>query len=231
MGTRTIVTLAATDRILYTIDMNQRKSFDTILFDVGGVVIGQSDNSEDIRHRLGMNDELFRVIWPDAVTKFGSGMMTQDEFWQYFADNGAAKIDSSEDLFGTTLEQQLDIYSSMIEYVRELGENGYRSAVLSDTNEAHAGVLRRRGVYEPFNDQKFLSHEIGVRKPAAEAFVYALEHLDITDPSTVLFVDDRIHNIQAAHVLGLQTLHVPGTEHGNLTLLKNVIDRNQLHAK
>ncbi|OGL22371.1 hypothetical protein A2707_03545 [Candidatus Saccharibacteria bacterium RIFCSPHIGHO2_01_FULL_45_15] len=210
--------------------MESKTSFTTILFDIGGVVIEQSDNSEAIRQRLGLNEEVFRTIWSDAVKKFGSGMMTQDEFWQYFADNGAETVDSSEDLFGTTLEQQLELYPSMIDYIKKLGEYGYRCAVLSDTNEAHANILRQHGVYDPFNDQVFLSHEIAARKPAAKAFTYALEHLNITDPSSVLFVDDRMRNILAAHVLGMQTLHVPGTEKENLALLQNAIAHNQIPA-
>lgn len=208
--------------------MESKTPFTTILFDIGGVVIKQTDNSEAIRRRLGLNEEVFRAIWPDAVKKFGSGMMTQDEFWQYFADNGSAKVDSSEDLFGTTLEQQLELYPSILDYIKKLGEYSYRCAVLSDTNEAHANILRRNGVYKPFNDQVFLSHEIGVRKPAAEAFTHALEHLEVTDPSTVLFVDDRNRNTLAAHVLGMQTLHVPGTEVENLALLQEVIALNQM---
>ncbi|RYX79268.1 hypothetical protein EON76_00930 [bacterium] len=210
--------------------MESRTPFTTILFDIGGVVLKQSDNSEAIRQHLGLNDEVFRAIWPDAVKQFGSGLMTQDEFWQYFADNGARMVDSSEDLFGTTLEQHLELYPSMINYIKKIGKYGYRCAVLSDTNEAHANILRQHHVYEPFNDQVFLSHEIGIRKPAAEAFTYALQHLDITDPSTVLFVDDRRRNTLAADVLGLQTLHIPGTETENLTLLQEVVAHNKLPA-
>lgn len=210
--------------------MESKTSFTTILFDIGGVVIKQSDNSEAIRKRLGLNEEVFWAIWSDAVKKFGSGMMTQDEFWQYFADNGAETVDSSEDLFGATLEQQLELYPSMIDYIKKLGEYGYRCAVLSDTNEAHANILRENRVYEPFNDQVFLSHEIGVRKPAAAAFTYALEHLGVIDPSTVLFVDDRSRNTLAADVLGMRTLRVPGTETENLALLMDAVAHNQLPA-
>lgn len=208
--------------------MELKTSFDTILFDVGGVVIKQSDNSEDIRRRLAMNDETFRSIWHNVVRKFGSGSITEDEVWHQFAANGGAKVDRSEDIFGTTLERQLEIYTSVLDYIKELGGYGYRSAVLSDTNEAHAAVLRRHGVYEPFTDGVFLSHEIGIRKPEAEAFEYALEHLNVSDPSNVLFVDDRMRNILAAYVLGIQTLYVPGTEQENLAILKEAIERNQL---
>lgn len=207
--------------------MEVKTPFTTLLFDIGGVVIKQSDNSEAIRRRLAMNDEMFQSIWPDAVREFGSGSITQDDFWRKFTANGGTQVDVSEDLFGTTLEQALELYPSMIDYVKKLGEQGYRSAVLSDTNEAHANILRKHGVYEPFNDKVFLSHEIGIRKPAAEAFTFALEQLGVTEPSSVLFVDDRMRNILAAHVLGMQTLHVPGTEIENLALLKNAVDRNQ----
>jgi HAD superfamily hydrolase (TIGR01509 family) len=70
-----------------------------------------------------------------------------------------------------------------------------------------------------FFDVVLFSSEIGVQKPAEEAFqmtVTAFQEL----PEHCLFIDDNLDNIQAAQKLGLKTIHCT-----NVELLEAEIDK------
>lgn len=62
-----------------------------------------------------------------------------------------------------------------------------------------------------FNDcfvKAYYSHEMGLRKPAAESYQFILEEQKL-NPEETLFIDDTIKNIEAAQELGFQTIHLP----------------------
>ena len=52
-----------------------------------------------------------------------------------------------------------------------------------------------------------ISGEIGMVKPAPVIYHHALAKMDDPDPAEVLFVDDRLENIEAADALGFLTHH------------------------
>jgi putative hydrolase of the HAD superfamily len=78
----------------------------------------------------------------------------------------------------------------------------YRVAALSNTSAVHWEQIVATGLTRRF-ERAFLSHEIGHLKPSREAFLAALEGLDLP-ASEVLFVDDGRSNVEAAASLGLQ---------------------------
>jgi HAD superfamily hydrolase (TIGR01509 family) len=57
----------------------------------------------------------------------------------------------------------------------------------------------------------FISYELGVRKPDAEAFV-AVADLMAVEPSAVLFFDDSIENVEGAESAGMQAELVESTD-------------------
>lgn len=203
-------------------------NFDILLFDIGGVVIRQHDTSKIIRAKLGIEDEKFDELWWDAVKQFGSGQMSEDAFWQHLADNGAALYSSADNLFGATMRSTVEVFSNILDDISQLKKEGYAIAALSDTNEPHATVLRELHVYDQFEDNLFLSHEIGIRKPTREAYEYAMKQLGVQDPSRILFVDDRQSNLTSAQEVGMQVLLVPGSENENRAALRSIIASNTL---
>ena len=184
----------------------------TILSDVGGVLIKNYEITSDVQWRVGLDDERFLPLWDQVRYDYGSGKIDEPTMWQTFADNGGNLVDVSENLFGTPFAANLRTYPEVDALMRNLRDQGYQIAILSDTNANHQKVLQERGVYEPFGDNVFLSHEIGHRKPSAGAYQHALRQLGINDPSTVLFIDDRLANVEAAQQLGIQGLHVEDNE-------------------
>lgn len=121
------------------------------------------------------------------------------------------------------MRQTLEVYHAMLADITRLGQQGYRLAVLSDTNAPHAAVLRNFHVYDPFGDNVFLSHEIGIRKPAREAYEYVIQQLGVQNPARILFMDDRQSNLTPAQEVGMRELLAPGSEKENRAALQSAI--------
>ena len=94
----------------------------------------------------------------------------------------------------------------------------YKLAILSDQMQFKINHIKQN--YDlSFFDVVLFSSEMGVQKPAEEAFqmtVTALQEL----PEHCLFIDDNLDNVQAAQKLGLKTVHCT-----NVEILENEIDK------
>lgn len=111
----------------------------------------------------------------------------------------------------------LQIPSKKITLVQNL-RTSYQSFVLSNTNEIHIQFLEQellpehglKNLNELF-DHVYYSHEIGYRKPHAEAYSYILEKHKLP-ASECLFIDDKLENIETAQALGIRTWHLQDRE-------------------
>ena len=94
---------------------------------------------------------------------------------------------------------------------RALRARGIKVGVLSNTNAVHFEFLRKRMPLLTELPHVFASHELGCRKPSAEAFERTLARMGVTASRTV-FVDDLAENIAAARAVGLQVVHATSPE-------------------
>ena len=98
----------------------------------------------------------------------------------------------------TTIDQEL------IGLVRKLKTRVFVACV-TNTNDVHARVNRRRGVYDYFH-KAYVSCDIGMRKPQHELFNFIAEE-DLIPVDRLLYMDDHIENIKEARKVGLKTIH------------------------
>ena len=175
-----------------------------VIFDVGGVLIEMGTAARDnIATELGVDQTRFTAAWKEQVLLHGSGKISEQEFWSALAKQSgfdASRYDSL--IIGEVFARQLVIWPDILTLAEKLRQAGIVTAILSDTIDAHARVLREAGVYDGFAPV-LLSCEIGIRKPAPEAFTYALDALGIA-PEEAIFVDDRPENVEAARVIGIR---------------------------
>lgn len=135
----------------------------------------------------------------------GVGEITEAIFWELIAQKyGTRQVAVSENLLGRRFEADLEPHDTVLQLIRELREQDIELAILSNTIEPHAKVLRSRGLYDSF-DKVFLSHEIHYRKPDSEAYQYVLRAMH-ADPQSTLFVDDDPDNVAAAEDMGMTGL-------------------------
>jgi FMN phosphatase YigB (HAD superfamily) len=74
-----------------------------------------------------------------------------------------------------------------------------------DVTQLQAKVIRELGYYDYF-DPVILSYQTGVEKPAPGAFQALLKALKIP-ASKVIFIDDKIENVNGAKKHGIDALH------------------------
>jgi len=79
---------------------------------------------------------------------------------------------------------------------------------LTNTNRTHQPVWEHRyrdtlGVFRRI----FVSSEMGLRKPEAEAYMTVSRSIDVP-PRGILFFDDSLENVVGARAVGMQAVHV-----------------------
>jgi glucose-1-phosphatase len=105
-----------------------------------------------------------------------------------------------------------------LELLEEIGRASCLLSALSNMSAEHWGILLEMGLENRF-EQVYVSCEIGHLKPAAEAFLAALEGMSMT-PSEVLFLDDAIQNVEAARALGIHARLARGPQDARSALVQ-----------
>ena len=65
----------------------------------------------------------------------------------------------------------------------------------------------------------------GMMKPQKEIYELAMKRWNISDPSTVLYIDDEIENIHVARELGFETVHYTGFD-AALVTIRGIVARH-----
>lgn len=189
---------------------------DAIIFDFGNVLIDLdyprvirefSEVAQKNQHEI---EEL--VVTAPILQRFERGMSTPEEF--------RAEING---LLGTQLpEAQFDrIWNSMLlkvpkarmRKVLEIGKR-YDTYILSNSNIIHELAFEEmimeatgRASIRDFVKEVYFSHEIGMRKPNLNAYEHVIEDID-NYPSRMLFLDDRLDNVEAAQKAGMKAVQI-----------------------
>lgn len=172
------------------------------IFDVGGVLHKSAATPESVRRELELTDDVVTRIWAEQMPLLNSGKIDEKEFWhQLHSEYGIREVGLDENLLGRDFARHVAPNDAVLAVARKLKQRGVVVAVLSNTIEPHARVLREFGLYDHF-DKVFLSHEIGMVKPTMEIYRYVLKELGMK-PDETIFVDDLKENIQAAEALGM----------------------------
>lgn len=177
----------------------------TIIFDFSNVFINKkSELKEKALHKLGITN------WTDEFQKLEqkleTGKMSAEDFLESLQQHiPHADIEEIREAWNSGI---LDFPLYRLEFVQKLSSN-YRLFLLSNTDplniekfEIENGASFYGDFYQCFENIYF-SHEIGIRKPNAEAYNYLITKHDI-QPKRTLFVDDKKFNTDAAKHLGFK---------------------------
>lgn len=172
-----------------------------ILFDLDGVLI----------HTSMWSTEFIRIysLPPDAM---------QDFFLGVFRECTIGKADLREILpeflerwwyekWGEDFLREWFDYENhpdkeLIEKIQELRTNGVKCYVATNQEKYRLAYLKYEMYFENLFDGIFCSAEIGYKKPEKEYYQYIIDTLMVA-PSDILYFDDALENIEAAHSLGI----------------------------
>lgn len=197
-------------------------SIKAVAFDFGGVV-ATADRTELIQ-LISRSFQLTNKEAMELLTRWGDAMDEgQDEtlFWQACAASHAVHLpcDWHARLLAAQVESLHPIAETLC-MIQKLQQLGLSTPLLSNTTPLHATIIRNVGYYDFFYPV-LLSYEIGVRKPDPRAFQILLQSLNL-QPSEVLFIDDQLHNVEAAAELGIHTIHFVHPENLEEALQKKI---------
>lgn len=183
----------------------------TIVFDLGGVIIDLNVprcvanfkrlmGEDNVRNILGIDDEGEGVVAVSAATRqlmhdYEYGNITTDEFLNTLQQYCYA---------GTTIEQIREAWMSMLadlpqaklDYIASLQQRGYKTILLSNSNELHWDPIFEQYHLERYFDAIFASHHLHMAKPNQEIFDYVLREVNM-DCAHTIYVDDLDKNRMA----------------------------------
>lgn len=190
----------------------------TIVFDLGGVIINlnvprcvanfkQLMTEENVRNVLGIDDDGEGVVAVSAATKqlmhdYEYGNISTDEFLHTLQEYCFE---------GTTIDQIRAAWLSMLDelpqarldYIASLRERGYRTILLSNSNELHWDPIWEQYNLGAYFDAVFASHHLHMAKPNKEIFDHVVREANVLN---ALYVDDLEKNRKAGETFaGWQT--------------------------
>jgi putative hydrolase of the HAD superfamily len=116
----------------------------------------------------------------------------------------AVLFDYGRVLYGPLLPQR-----QLTRLAKQLRDEGVKTGILSNVFPAAAWAVRLIGGYRGFNPV-ILSYKVKSAKPDATIYQIAIKQLNLPS-NEVLFIDNRLENIQAAKRVGMQTVHARET--------------------
>lgn len=196
----------------------------TIIFDMGDVFLNKDKQAKvEALATIGI------TTWGDALEKleekFETGKITGEEYLKGIQPftNGAS-LEAIKDAWNAGIT---DFPLYRLEFLQKIAAN-YRLFLLSNTDPIHiekfeqeAGASFYGDFYQCF-EKIYFSHEIGVRKPNADAFIHVINKHDI-QPKRTLVVDDKKFNTDAAEELGFMVWNLQKHEEDVVDLFNNKI--------
>ncbi len=166
-----------------------------IIFDCFGVLAGSS--YREIYRMAGGDPEKDSDFLDDILAAANAGFMSSEEMRQQVADRlGLEPAVWEEKVRVGELPNE-----PLLDYVAELRERGYKTAILSNAN---TGVLQRK-----FNPQQLslfdtlvVSAEVHLLKPDPRVYQLAAERLSL-EPNECVFTDDNPDYAEAAVHTGM----------------------------
>ncbi len=192
-----------------------------IVFDFGGVMTGKPNKElvvQFLKESFRLSDLEFEKVNREKHKAIQQGI-TDVEFWLEYAKRMHIKLSDDWTLkFIHVMKEAIAANPFMFDLVKELRQEGYQAVLLSNIDERLGKLIREFGYYDAF-DTCFLSYELGYEKPDVRIYLHVLARLEL-EPADLLFIDDRLDNIESARSLGIDSIHFISLEQLKLELSK-----------
>ena len=192
------------------------QGIDAVVFDLGNVLI-DLDYPRIIREfrkvaQRNQNNIEKLVVNAKVLRAFETGQISPDRFRVEVNKLLAVRLkeDEFDEIWNSVLKS---VTKERLNKVLEIGKT-YKTYILSNTNIIHELAFEEMVMeatempsIRDFVDGVYFSHEIGMRKPDADCYHFVIDELDMY-PSRMLFLDDRLDNVEAARNVGMKAVQI-----------------------
>ena len=179
----------------------------SIIFDLGKVLVDfdWSIAAKKIAARSTAPPEQFHhhLATSPLLWQYECGRLTRQDFFE--AIHTAIGFQGSGQEFNDYFAEIFTEIPAMIALHAELRQRGFKTYILSNTNDLAIEHIRRDFPFFNQFDGYILSYEVGAMKPDAEIYE-ALETLTGKRGADLIYIDDRFENIAAGAARGWRTI-------------------------
>ncbi len=187
------------------------KTIKSVIFDWGGVLIDDPNPGlmQYCAKALRVSSETYIETHSKFADDFQKGAIHEDEFWGKVCSELNAPKPDIPSLWAEAFEAAYVPRNGTFSIASSLQENGYRTAVLSNT-EVPAMQYFHQQKYDMFDVLVFSCAE-GIQKPDRKIYELTLEKLG-SQPRQSVFIDDNPEYINGAKAVGINTILFQNTD-------------------
>ena len=197
--------------------MNNKSKIKNIIFDLGEVLIhGIKNTGRVLKEKHKISDALFKTpLLVPIVEELFLGNVSEDAYIKAVLKE-YPELGTQEYLKAHIRENFREVEGTR-EIVIKLRKLGYKTAILSIHGKEWIDYLEKKFNFHYLFDALSYSYEDKVSKPHPSAFLKVLQKLD-AKPEECIFIDDHEKNIEAAKILGIESILFTTAEdlHNNL---------------
>jgi 2-haloacid dehalogenase len=204
------------------------KSIDTIIFDLGGVLIDWNPNyvfTDDYFDTTETRDYFFeKICTPDwnenqdagyPIAKATAEKVAEFPEWEKEIKDYYGRW---QEMLGGAIQETVDIFA-------ELKKNSnLKFYALTNWSAETFPVALEKFDFLHWFDGRLVSGEEKTRKPFPDFYQKLIDKFSI-NPSSAIFIDDNLRNVKAAEAMGIKSIHFHNPE-----LLKGHLITNHLIA-
>ncbi len=192
-----------------------------VAVDLGGVLEAIDERREFLdrwRPQPGLSSAEYSrsLLWPLGAADPGAGVktggLTESELRERYAAALGLNLAQASEFMADLWDWYCgELDAELAGFVAGLRPD-YRTAILSNSADGARREEQERFGLEQLVDVLVYSHEIGVAKPDPHAYLVLCERLGVA-PEELVFLDNRVPNVDAAQGLGIHALlHVSTPE-------------------
>jgi len=187
-------------------------SLRAVFFDLGGVIVRTEYQAprQRLAEEFGMDyDDIDKLVFgTPSAARASVGEITEEEHWRNvmkILKRPANEYERIRDDFfaGDVIDH------TILNFLRSIKPK-YKVGLISNAWNGLRSYIEREKFADAFHHMT-ISAEVGVTKPSAKIYEFALEQLQVKAKEAV-FVDDVHENIEACEKLGMKGIHFKDPE-------------------
>src|SRR5215469_16013148 len=187
-----------------------------VLFDYGMVLSGPPDPAawQRMRSITHLSEEALHAAYWTYRHDYDRDTLNGLAYWSHVAAHAGTEFTSEQvaALIAADVDLWTQLNPPMLSWARSLQIAGVRTGILSNIGDAmKEGLLAKFDWFSAF-DHCTWSYALKLAKPEAAIYASAAEGLR-TPASDILFIDDRLENVEAARATGMQAIQYHYADH------------------